>query len=41
VAEGLFVAGDWCASSSINGALASGRLAAEAILSERGEGSRR
>jgi predicted NAD/FAD-dependent oxidoreductase len=41
VADGLFVAGDWCTSSSINGALASGRLAAEAILSERGEGSRR
>jgi predicted NAD/FAD-dependent oxidoreductase len=28
----LFVAGDWCTSSSINGALLSGRLAAEAEL---------
>jgi predicted NAD/FAD-dependent oxidoreductase len=36
VAEGLFVAGDWCTSASINGALASGRIAAEAILAERG-----
>ena len=35
VADGLFVAGDWCTSSSINGALASGRLAAEAVLAER------
>ena len=36
VADGLFVAGDWCTSSSINGALVSGRIAAEAVLSERG-----
>jgi len=36
VADGLFVAGDWCTSASINGALVSGRLAAEAVLSERG-----
>jgi len=36
VADGLFVAGDWCTSASINGALASGRIAAEAILAERG-----
>ena len=35
VADGLFVAGDWCTSSSINGALVSGRLAAEAVLAER------
>lgn len=32
VAEGLSVCGDWCTTSSINGALASGRLAAEAVL---------
>jgi phytoene dehydrogenase-like protein len=36
VADGLFVAGDWCTSGSINGALASGRVAAETILAERG-----
>ena len=36
VADGLFVAGDWCTSSSINGALVSGRFAAEAVLAERG-----
>ena len=35
VADGLFVAGDWCTSASINGALASGRIAAEAVLAER------
>ncbi len=35
VADGLFVAGDWCTSASINGALVSGRLAAEAVLAER------
>lgn len=35
VADGLFVCGDWCTTSSINGALASGRLAAEAVLGER------
>lgn len=35
VSDGLFVAGDWCTSSSINGALVSGRLAAEAVLAER------
>jgi len=35
VADGLFVAGDWCTSASINGALASGRIAAEAVLAEQ------
>jgi protoporphyrinogen oxidase len=35
VADGLFVAGDWCTSASINGALVSGRIAAEAVLTER------
>jgi hypothetical protein len=35
VSDGLCVAGDWCTSSSINGALVSGRLAAEAVLAER------
>ena len=35
VADGLLVAGDWCTSGSINGALVSGRLAAEAVLAER------
>jgi len=35
VADGLFVAGDWCTSASINGALVSGRIAAEAVLAER------
>ena len=34
VADGLFVAGDWCTSGSINGALVSGRIAAEAVLAE-------
>ena len=34
VADGLFVAGDWCTSASINGALVSGRVAAEAVLAE-------
>jgi len=35
VAEGFFVAGDWCTSASINGALASGRIAAEAVLADK------
>ena len=35
VAEGLSVCGDWCTTSSINGALASGRLAAEGVLAGR------
>lgn len=35
VADGLFVCGDWCTSASINGALVSGRLAAEAVLAGR------
>ena len=35
VADGLLVAGDWCTSASINGALVSGRIAAEAVLAER------
>lgn len=34
VGDGLFVCGDWCATASINGALASGRMAAEAVLAE-------
>ena len=34
VADGLFVAGDWCTSASINGAFVSGRIAAEAVLAE-------
>jgi predicted NAD/FAD-dependent oxidoreductase len=32
VAPGLWICGDHCHSASINGALASGRLCAEAIL---------
>ena len=36
VADGLFVCGDWCTSASINGALVSGRRAAEAVLAGRG-----
>jgi phytoene dehydrogenase-like protein len=35
LADGLFICGDHCTSASINGALASGRWCAEAVLSER------
>ena len=34
LADGLFLCGDHCASASINGALASGRHAAEAVLAQ-------
>jgi len=36
LAEGLFLCGDHCTSGSINGALASGRLCAEATFAARG-----
>jgi phytoene dehydrogenase-like protein len=38
VSPGVFVCGDHCTSASINGALASGRLAAEAILDDSSAG---
>jgi predicted NAD/FAD-dependent oxidoreductase len=36
VADGLLVCGDWCTTASINGALASGRRAAETVLAGGG-----
>ena len=36
VADGLFVCGDWCTTASINGALVSGRMAAESVLAGGG-----
>ncbi|NBW97623.1 MAG: oxidoreductase, partial [Planctomycetia bacterium] len=33
LADGLFICGDHCTSGSINGALASGRRCAEAVMS--------
>jgi predicted NAD/FAD-dependent oxidoreductase len=34
LADGLFLCGDHCGSASINGALASGRRTAEAVLGQ-------
>ena len=41
VGDGLFVCGDWCTTASINGALASGRMAAEAVLTNEARGQSR